>query len=86
MVKNIDWKYNRTRFAGQIIGGRDDAIMAVLPFILQNSKLGEAMKDSNYGDFTFTFTVEDHKRVYYPDVEICVPVEDSAGGALKTED
>ncbi|MFC7059259.1 hypothetical protein [Halovenus salina] len=72
----------RTNYKGQIVGGRDDELMGVVPFILQESELGEAMKKAQSGDFKFSATVEDNKRIYYTSIEVSVSLEDSAGGKL----
>lgn len=84
-VRRLDIQ-QRTAFHGQIIGGRDDVMMGVVPFILQESELGQAMKSADRGEFTFSFTVEDIKRVYYTDVKVQTSLEDSAGGKLKRND
>jgi len=75
----------RTNFRGQIVGGRDDGMMSIIPFILQESSLGRKMKSSNHGVFTFEFTIEDHKRIYYTTVDVQTSLEDSAGGKLQME-
>lgn len=72
----------RTNYKGQIVGGRDDELMGVVPFILQDSELGKAMKDANSGVFMFSAMVEDNKRVYSTRIEVSVSLEDSAGGKL----
>lgn len=72
----------RTNYKGQIVGGRDDELMGVVPFILQESELGEAMKKAQSGDFKFSATVEDNKRIYSTSIEVSASLEDSAGGKL----
>jgi len=72
----------RTNYKGQIVGGRDDELMGIVPFILQESELGKAMKDANSGVFMFSATVEDNKRVYSTRIEVSISLEDSAGGKL----
>ena len=72
----------RTNYNGQIVGGRDDELMGVVPFILQESELGESMKKAQSGDFTFSATVEDNKRIYSTSIEVSASLGDSAGGKL----
>ena len=72
----------RTNYKGQIVGGRDDELMGIIPFILQESELGEAMKNAESGDFTFSATVEDNERIYSTSIEVFASLEDSAGGKL----
>ena len=72
----------RTSYDGQIIGGRDDAKMGIIPFILRESELGEMMRDTDEGTFRFIFTIEDNKRTYSTSVEVSTPLEDSSGGSL----
>lgn len=75
----------RTSYGGQIIGGRDDELLGIIPFILQESDLGEEMKQADEGDFTFTFTIEDNKRIYETSVDVSTSLQDSAGGKLRKE-
>jgi hypothetical protein len=49
----------RTSYRGQIIPGRDDELIGILPFILQDSELGDTMKHGERGVFSFTFTIEE---------------------------
>ncbi len=56
--------------------------MGIIPFILQESELGEEMKEAKKGLFKFSFTVEDNKRVYYTSVNVSTSLEDSTGGKL----
>lgn len=72
----------RTSYRGQIVGGRSDELMGIIPFILQESELGEEMKEAKKGLFKSSFTVEDNKRVYYTSVNVSTSLEDSAGGKL----
>jgi len=72
----------RTSYDGQIVGGRNDELMGIIPFILQKSELGEKMKEANKGLFKFSFTVEDNKRIYSTSVNVSTPLKDSAGGNL----
>lgn len=72
----------RTNYKGQIVGGRDDELMGVIPFILQESELGKAMKKAQSGDFNFSATVEDNKRIYSTGIEVSTSLENSAGGKL----
>jgi len=72
----------RTNYKGQIVGGRDDELMGVVPFILQESELGESMKKAQSGDFKFSATVEDNKKIYSTSIEVSASLEDSAGGKL----
>lgn len=72
----------RTDYGGQIVSGRDDELMGVLPFILRDSDLGEAMQKGKRAEFTFTFTVEDNERIYSSSVDVTTELTDSAGGAL----
>ncbi|MFC6938463.1 hypothetical protein ACFQE8_00620 [Salinirubellus sp. GCM10025818] len=72
----------RTSYRGQIVGGRSDELMGIIPFILQESELGEEMKEAKKGLFKFSFTVEDNKRVYYTSVNVSTSLEDSTGGKL----
>jgi len=76
---------NPQRRGGQIIGGRDDEMLSVIPFILQESELGQKMKASDEGVFTFSLTIEDNKRVYRKSVEVRTSLDDSAGGKLQKE-
>ncbi|WP_152418562.1 hypothetical protein [Halorubrum distributum] len=59
-----------TDFSGQIIPGRDDERFAVLPFILKDSELWEAMKNGERGRFVFKMTIEDNKRLYPTSVDV----------------
>lgn len=72
----------RTNYKGQIVDGRDDELIAVIPFILQESELGTAMKEAQNGHFKFSVTVEDNKRIYSTSIEVSASLEDSAGGNL----
>lgn len=76
----------RTSYKGQIIGGRDGEMMAIIPTIRQESELGEEMRAAEKGKFTFTFTLEDEKRLYHADVDIHTSLEDSTGGNLRSEE
>lgn len=72
----------RTNYKGQIVGGRDDELMGVIPFILQESELGKAMKNAQSGVFKFSATVEDNERIYSTSIEVSTSLEDSTGGKL----
>ena len=76
---NVD---HRTNYKGQIVGGRDDELMGIILFILQESELGKSMKNAQSGDFIFSATVEDNERIYSTSIEVSTTLEDSAGGKL----
>ena len=72
----------RTSYSGKIVGGRNDELMGIIPFILQESELGEKMKEADEGLFKFSFTVEDNKRIYSTSVNVSTSLNNSAGGKL----
>lgn len=72
----------RTNYGGQIVSGRDDELMGIIPFIIQESELGEKMKKANKGRFKFSFVIEDNKRIYSTSVNASTTLENSAGGKL----
>ncbi|UPW01635.1 hypothetical protein M0R88_05915 [Halorussus gelatinilyticus] len=74
----------RTNYGGQIVGGRDDELLAIIPFILQDSDLGKSMKHADRGTFSFSLQIEDNKRIYWTTIEATTSLEDSAGGDLQT--
>ena len=72
----------RTSYRGQIVGGRNDELMGIIPFILQESERDQKMKEADEGLFKFSFTVEDNKRIYSTSVNVSTSLDNSAGGKL----
>lgn len=76
---------NRTDFSGQIIPERGDVLLGILPFIVRDSELGQAMQSGESALFTFNFTIEGTDgAVETVSIDISTPVQDSAGGELQT--
>lgn len=74
---------HRTNYEGQIISGRDDVLMGILPFIKRDSKVGRAMRSGDRGVFTFVIDVEGNAgQVESKSVDVSTSLEDSAGGDL----
>jgi hypothetical protein len=84
-MTKIDLRH-RTNYAGQIIEGREDELIAIVPKIKQDSRLGKGMKEADFGVFSFDITIEDHERSYVTSIDLHLPLEDSSGGGLRRED
>jgi hypothetical protein len=72
----------RTSYRGQIVGGRNDELMGIIPFILQESERDQKMKEADEGLFKLSFIAEDNKRIYSTSVNVSTSLDNSAGGKL----
>jgi len=85
-LTRVDFNH-RTDFSGQIIPGRSDVLLGILPFIVRDSELGEAMSSGQRVLLTFNILIEGKDGVVETkSVEVSTPVENSAGGELQRED
>jgi hypothetical protein len=74
---------NRTDFDGQIIPGRGDRLIGILPFVMQKGELGDAMRGGESAYLTFELTIEDNTRIYTSSVDVSLDITDSSGGELQ---